>query len=263
MACADVCNQMTAGKAVFCDTVSTAALSTPSSISKALAQIFPCRPQYIAACPYFGGAQITAAGFCQFASASTSLDSCPRSYVDSTGMTPSPAAPITTADPCFTAVAATNKPVCVCSSNGQLQLPDPFPRPAGVRRRLMNHASNPREAASDRSSASSTRGSSLLRVLLAAIGCIGLGILRHASVLGLVVSVLIVTMLLPGVSAHNFVTTPKRSVVASVTVPCEDRIGNQPQLQLVAGQEFPHAWSTGHGDDYAGFAHYFVGQCRR
>lgn len=53
---------------------------------------------------------------------------------------------------------------------------------------------------------------------------------------------------LPGVDAHNWINGRSRALIASVRVPCQDRIDKQPHVQINAGQHFEIEWATGHGD---------------
>lgn len=58
-------------------------------------------------------------------------------------------------------------------------------------------------------------------------------------------------------SAHNFVITPSRALIASVTAPCQARVNPAPHLQVIPGQKFQLEWTVGHGHQND-FPTYFV-----
>jgi hypothetical protein len=63
---------------------------------------------------------------------------------------------------------------------------------------------------------------------------------------------------LPYADAHNWVATPSRAAVSSVTKPCQRRIGDQPHIQLTPNQVFQADWSVGHGDSGTKIFYYVV-----
>jgi hypothetical protein len=59
---------------------------------------------------------------------------------------------------------------------------------------------------------------------------------------------IIAMVIVPSADAHNWVGNPSRATVASVTKPCQSRVGDQPHIQVNPGQTFQTEWSVGHGD---------------
>jgi hypothetical protein len=117
-ACAEVCSATPS--APYCDGATIRGTDLAAKLQAQVSAQVMCNTALLAACPYAGGPQVTAAGYCTYVSPSVTA-SCPAAYL------PTAANPPThLPDPCYTHAARSSRPICVCSSDVKVRTVNPF-----------------------------------------------------------------------------------------------------------------------------------------
>lgn len=250
LCCADTCAFHTRATP-FCDVTATKGISTASALNSATAGRIGCKQPAITGCPYAGGAQRTPEGYCSFRV--DAFGTCPASAQAAAG-----GAPPTQPDACFTQHAPGIQPICVCSNNPAAQPANPFAAnsKAAVHPMMGQNEFDDVEEP-EKSAASKITGSmvSVLVALVASFAMMSASSSSSSSRSGssamvcflLLASVALVLVPQP-TSAHNFIQSLHRAQEASVYVPCQPRVANQPHVQVIPNQRFEVEWASGHGD---------------
>jgi hypothetical protein len=259
VACADVCAvQASAIGKPFCDTKATIAIDSVAAWKGAQVNV-ACQLPILAGCAFIGGPQVSERNECTYRSTDVTV-SCPKA-LHTADINAPVTAPIHAADVCFSAPAPKRRAICVCTNDDQAQMKNPFQglqATAGKQTRNAVSASpldqDDPDAPANAAPASSSMSVGLL-VMLAAFSSLFTGVDRPSSsrvsgLLSLLVSLSMVSLMLPSVSGHNYFMSIHRASTASTTNPCPARIGNQPHAQVIAGQEFIIEWTNGHFDSY-------------
>jgi hypothetical protein len=242
-ACADVCYKQTP-TTPYCNAAAMNAVTSQATLITTLANKAPVRTPYLAQCAYAGAPQITAQGYATFRTTNVAAN-CPASYVTSSSTTAQP-------DVCYTSPLPSAQGICICSSNSAVQTPNPYrlnvesvapdAEPHTVTIDTMQAGDGPVSAAH---SARASFG--LLASLVAALSVFsGKGSARM--VVFALLAVLALSSVAAPAAAHNYIKSVHRAYEAAVSNPCQARIGNQPHVQVRAGQTFEIEWSDGHGD---------------
>jgi len=247
-ACADVC-AVQALAHPFCDAKATQSIGSEAAFLAAQANV-PCRAPVLAGCPFYtGGAQVDSDNFCYYRSSDVKL-SCP-SALRSFPLDAPLNASVHAADPCFTAPSASRRAVCVCSNAIEAQPDNPFYalKLAAVKAaKAANNGKQAKAITEGEASAAGKTATPLLALMMAGVVfATGAGV-RSRVLLAALAAVALLSLASP-VAAHNWINSLHRATTASTTSPCPARIGNQPHAQLIAGQEFPIEWVSGHPDN--------------
>jgi hypothetical protein len=116
--CADVC--AASNTTPYCDGRAITATSLATLLQTQVNSQVVCNSALLAACPYAGGPQVTAAGYCTYRSPNITA-TCPAAYL------PTAANPPThMPDVCWSRAAATSQPICVCTSNARMATVNPY-----------------------------------------------------------------------------------------------------------------------------------------
>jgi hypothetical protein len=238
-ACADVCYKQTPSTP-YCNAAAMNAVTSQAALVTTIANQVPVRTPYLAQCAYAGTPQITAEGYATFRATSIPA-SCPAAYVAAASTTAQP-------DVCYTSPLPSAQGICICSSNAAVQTPNPyrFDGLEGVAAGTEPHSTT--IEADPVSAAHSPRASfGLLASLVAALSVFsGKGSARMA--VFALLAVLALSSVASPADAHNYIKSQHRARIASVSNPCQTRVGNQPHVQVRAGQTFEIEWALGHGD---------------
>jgi hypothetical protein len=247
-ACADVCYKQTP-TTPYCNSAAMNAITSQATLATTLANKAPVRSPFLAQCAYAGTPQITADGDATFRSTSIPA-SCPASYVAASSTTAQP-------DVCYTSPLPSAQGICICSSDSAVQTANPY-RTGGLEGAAPSAEPHSTTIEADPvSAAHSPRASfGLLASLVAALSVFsGKGSARMA-VFALLAVLALSSVAAPAV-AHNYIKSVHRANEASVSNPCQARVGNQPHVQVAANQQFEIEWSNGHGDYTVG-PYYFA-----
>ena len=223
-ACANVCYQQTP-KTPYCHAQAMLDIASPAQLDTVLGTGLSLNTPYLAACQYAGAPQIRADGFAQFRSQDIAA-TCPAAFQANP--------PKRMPDVCYTAVLPTVKPICICTSDSAKQTKNPFDTsvPAAPTTTTKSAA----VVAEQKTSAAAGK-STVSAVLLSALALLATTFARNARsnrapLLVLLSVCLCVTLLSAPVHGHNWVQSQHRAQTASVTKPCQARIGRQPHVQV-------------------------------
>ena len=223
--CADTCSQLSPG-APYCDTDTLTSITTSDALVTLTSSqsSVTCR-KYQSGCRWSGGPHLqVSSGACVYLDEDI-VSACPAEFHNST------AAP-TKPDVCFTELLEEHQPICVCTNDVSKQKNTLLPpnQTAGALR---------------------VRWSGWIGLL----AMISMGIATASSLprgVFAIIILLLAMMAVPSlVQAHNYIPgnggQAHRASYSSVIIPCLSRVGHDPHVQVIPGQEFYSAWSNGHG----------------
>ena len=246
-ACADVC-ALQSPITPYCHAQAILAIKDAASLQSAVSgQSAFCRLPMLAGCQFAGAPTVQSSGYCSFRSDNIAA-TCSASIAVLNMSNPATYEP----DVCYTAPLAESQAICVCTNNVAYKTANPYTgQTAG--------GSGGGGTTGLSSAATSLHANGALAALFAALVALvfSTGSKSSRSLFVAVACVALIVALASPVTAHNYIKSQHRAYQAAVSVPCQARLGNQPHVQVVAGQFFEIEWSVGHGDYTAG-PFYFV-----
>ena len=261
LACAEVCASQTP-ITPYCHAPATLNISSVAALKSSIAGRAACNLPLVAGCQFAGAARIDAAGYCSFRSPNVAA-TCPPAFAALNMSDPATYIP----DVCWTKPTPEASSICVCTNNAAYKTASPFVAGAGGAGGAGGGAGAGAGGGAGTagttglSAATSARANGALVALFAAlVGFVSsnaAGSKSTRSLFVVVACVALVLALASPVAAHNYLKSQHRANEAAVTAPCQQRVGNQPHVQLIANQIFEAEWTMGHGDASQG-PFYFV-----
>ena len=245
LACAEACAAQTPATP-YCHAQATLNIADVATLQASIAGRAVCNLPLVAGCQFAGAARIDANGFCSFRSPDVAA-TCPQAFAALNMSDPRTYEP----DVCYTRPTPEASSICVCTNNVAYKGAVPSNTAP------ISGGGGGGGATGLNSAASSVNGANgaLVALFAAFIGLVSssaAGSKSTRSLFVVVACVALVLALASPVAAHNFLKSQHRADTASVTVPCQARVGNQPHVQLIANQWFEAEWTMGHGDTTPG-----------
>jgi hypothetical protein len=243
LACVTVCSREAAKASVtvkqgYCDAAATKAL-TSEDLLKAQLTGEPggaWRLPFLGQCLYAGAPQIWG-GYAQFRHA-TNAQVCPASYTNAPAGTPM-------ADVCWTNPLPQAKAICMCTADSTKQPASPGASAAVEQAEVEAVMLNEDSSAAPKANGAAPLITALMAGLVSVFAASSSRLRGRTLLLCAIAVLLLQCALLPvSVDAHNYIKSQHRARIASVINPCQERVGNQPHVQVIKDQKFEIEWSV-------------------